>query len=105
MGLQPSGSEGEVVLASDLFDYVLDMSAAEPLRLSLTLLIQGRGEELEVSNEVELGLNLQGFGTVLLQSENVQASFDRLVNEAAYRCPTSPSNGENFDGLEYQTNL
>jgi len=55
-----------------------------------------------VADATDLVNRVFDYGSDLLRGDYVQNAIDRMLNEAAYNCPHSPSYQRDFPGLVYQ---
>lgn len=80
----------------------LDMSCiscSSPMMLELEQAMQTQEGVKDTTDTINM---LLAYGTDLLGGEYVQSEIDKMLNEAAYHCPHSPSYQEDFPGLEYE---
>jgi len=71
-----------------------DPAVAEMERLTRT--------EGGVADATDLVNRVFDYGSDLLRGDYIQNAIDRMLNEAAYNCPHSPSYQRDFPGLVYQ---
>ncbi|KAL9181701.1 hypothetical protein ACHAXT_012044 [Thalassiosira profunda] len=75
------------------------ISCSSPMMLELEETLQS---EEGVKDTTEAANSILQFLTSILSGDLLQTNIDRMLNEAAYRCPHSPTYQEDFQGLEYE---
>lgn len=55
-----------------------------------------------IADATDVASMLLDYGTSLLGGDYVQHEIDKMLNEAAYTCPHSPSYEQNFTGVKYE---